>query len=146
MRLCSPVQRALEQLPENLVMNRDQLEQALAFGNGASSEFVRTPQYSFASTHRIVTERRGIFSFEFQVFLTFPSEFWFHRRIPVMRKASTRASSLWLQKVFMILSAALCGFSRAERVLVKSVRMPSVAKTSKSPCDTGSTAACSCGR
>src|SRR5437762_9504240 len=41
MRLGFLVRQTLEQLLESLMMNRSQLEQTLAFGNGAPAEFVR---------------------------------------------------------------------------------------------------------
>src|SRR5216683_1869304 len=55
------------------------------------------------------------------------------------RSTRTSASSFPLRCRTRILSAALCGFSRAERVTEKSLRTPSVAKKSVSPFTTGST-------
>jgi hypothetical protein len=78
MRLGPLVRRALEQFPENLVMNRNQLEQTLAFGNGAPSQLVRAAQDCFTSAHRIFTECRSVFGFELYMLHTLSSEFWFH--------------------------------------------------------------------
>src|SRR6267378_4882574 len=88
---------------------------------------------------RIFTQGRAVLVFKTRARPRLASNRDLHGLIPVNRETRTSASSVPLRYCSRILPAALCGFSREERVAEKSLRTPSVAKKSVSPCAIGST-------
>src|SRR5260370_27755750 len=123
------------------MVSRSHLHETLLLGERSTPEFVRQAQCWFASPGRKFTQRRAVLVFKTRVRLRLASNCDLHGLIPVNRETRTSASSFPLRYCSRILSAALCGFSRAERVTEKSLRTPSVAKKSVSPRTIGSTAA-----
>src|SRR5712692_783492 len=136
-----PTFRIANQSKYSLMMQGSYLHETLLLGERSTAEFIRPAQCGFASAGRIFTQRRAVLVFKTRIRLRLPSYCNLHGLIPINRTARTSASSFPLRYCSRILSAALCGFSRAERLTEKSLRTPSVAKKSVSPCTIGSTAA-----
>src|SRR5579863_3339097 len=122
-------------------MKRGNLHETLLLGERPTAELIRPAQRGFASPGRIVTQGSAVLVFKTHVRIRPASSRDLHGLVPVNRATRTSASSFPLRYCSRIRSAALCGFSRAERVAEKSLRTPSVAKKRVSPCATGSTVA-----
>src|SRR6266852_8503277 len=137
--------RIANQSKYSLMMQGGHLHKALSLSECPTAEFIRATQCGFASPGRIFTQGRAVLVFKTRLRLRLASSCDLHGLIPVNRETRTSASSFPLRYCSRILSAALCGFSRAERVTEKSLRTPSVAKKSVSPCTIGSTVACRAG-
>src|SRR6266852_1919303 len=133
--------RIANQSKYSLMMQGSHLHETLSLGQRSTAEFIRPTQCGFASGGRIFTQRRPVLVCEICVRLRLPSNCGLHGLIPVNRATKMSASSFPLPSCSRILSAALCGFSRAERLTEKSLRTPSVAKKSVSPRTIGSTVA-----
>src|SRR5712664_2597715 len=139
--LAFPTFRIANQSKYSLMMQGSHLNETLLLGERSTAEFIRPAQCGFASAGRIFTQRRAVLVFKTRARLRLASNRDLHGLIPVSRETRTSASSFPLRYCSRILSAALCGFSRAERVTEKSLRTPSVAKKSASPRTIGSTVA-----
>src|SRR5438094_6921717 len=53
----SPVDRILKQFLQDLMVKRDQLQQALGFRNRTTAQLVSSAQHRFASAHCLITQR-----------------------------------------------------------------------------------------
>src|ERR1700722_13220239 len=133
--------RRTNQIDQGVVMQRSQLHHAQLLLKCPAPQFIGLAQSHFAAPCRIFAQGRAILFLEI-LQSPLPSRRGLHGLIPVSRATSTSESSVRLRYWFRILSAALCGFSRALRPVEKSLWIPSVAKTTASPCETGSTLAC----
>src|ERR1700737_1075506 len=133
--------RTANQHHYSVVMQRSHLHETLLLAERSTAEFIRPAQCAFASPGRIFTQGSAVLIFKSRARLRLASNRDLHGLIPVNRETRTSASSFPLRYCSRILSAALCGFSRAERVTEKSLRTPSVAKKSVSPRTIGSTVA-----
>src|SRR5260370_22185353 len=137
--------RIANQQHYSLVMQGSHLHETLLLGERPTPEFIRPAQCGFASPGRIFAQGRQVLVFKTRRWLRLTSNCALHGLIPVNRATSASASSFPVRYCARILSAALCGFSRAERVAEKSLRTPSVTKRSVSPRTIGITAACRVG-
>src|SRR5229473_7324071 len=121
-----PTFRIANQSKYSLMMQGSYLHETLLLGESSTPEFIRPTQCGFASPGRILTQRRAVLVCKTRTRLRLASNRDLHGLIPVNRETRTSASSFPLRYCSRILSAALCGFSRAERVTEKSLRTPSV--------------------
>src|SRR5229473_165059 len=136
-----PILHTANQRKHGLMMQGSHFHQALLFGEGPAAEFIGAAQRGFAPAGRVFLQARAVLVFKTLLRLRLASNGALHGLIPVKRVIRTSASSFPLRYCSRILSAALWGFSRAERVTEKSLRTPSVAKKSVSPRTIGSTVA-----
>src|SRR5712692_3872339 len=136
-----PTFRIANQSKHSLMMQGSYLYETLLLAESSTPEFIRPTQCGFASPGRIFTQGSAVLVFKTRARLRLAPNRDLHGLIPVNRETRTSASSVPLRYCSRILSAALCGFSRAERVTEKSLRTPSVAKKSVSPRTIGSTVA-----
>src|SRR6267378_8691347 len=117
------------------------LQETLLLRECSTAELIRPAQCKFPSPSCIFTQGSAVLVFKAPLRLRLTSNGTLHGLIPVNRETRTSASSFPLRYCSRILSAALCGFSRAERATEKSLRTPSVAKKRVSPRAIGSTVA-----
>src|ERR1700758_5859502 len=115
------------------MVNGNQLDETCAFGKRLPAEVAGTTERRFLAGSKKGLKQSGVRNAKARGLRRFYSGMGLHARFTSRRTAKTSASSFPLRYLSKILSAALCGFSLAERLSTKPLRTPSVEKNKVSP-------------